>query len=106
MYNFLKANAFVVVVETDKLSTFGAANFHDIAELRKVIPAHTYMFVIEKTTGLVDNYNLETQCTGSVVPTVAKAAHLVARPGMPSTRTLTYRENLTRLQWIPTCPKE
>lgn len=105
MSNFLKANALIVVVDTDRLSAFGLNNFHNVAQLHKVIPAHVYMFVIEKTTRLRDNYNLGTTSESSVVQSVANAIRLSARPGMPSTRTMTYRDCVTRLQWVPTCPR-
>ena len=105
MANCLKSNAFITVIDVSSLSDFGARNLYKLKELKKITPAHVYMFTIEKITDLTDDYALDTGLSESIIQSVAKPENSVAKAGGRSAEFLTYSDKLVRVKWVPVCSK-
>jgi len=100
--NMLKANSFIIVVDTTKLSTFGKDHFKDIHQLYPILPAHIYMFVLEKLPINVDNYSLATVNDADFDYCIAKGIISEAKYGT-TLKTLAYMDMGIQTVWIPVC---
>jgi len=103
MRYFLRANAVIVVVEREHLSS-APEDVDSVALLRTlkgVLPAHILLFIVEHRY-VSDEYDLS-DLGSDYTQTYATTATDAARPGLPSTVTLTYRDHKPVISWIPGC---
>ena len=104
VYNFFKAGLYIVVVDIDKLSKFGSEHFHEIMQLRPILPAHTLLVVIVKHTVGPEKYMMDSSVTEGYNQYVAKFIREFGYAGpYASKRHLTYNDSGVRLQWVPVC---
>lgn len=101
MRNCLKANAMVLVLDINKLSEFGRNNIYTLRQLYKILPAHTYTFVIEKINDICDNYDLAVESETTEELDAGKGISSYAYVGAPSFEHLTYRDRTVQLKWLP-----
>jgi len=98
---FLRPNLFMVVVDQDRLSPTGYSNMNQLQLLKAVMPAHVLMLVTT-VRSMTDDYDLSTN-TEVIENMVSLAKSDEARPGGPSSLSLTYRDRYPIVRWIPTC---
>ena len=101
---FMRANAMVLVVERDKLS----APPQDVDPLgmlqllHPLLPAHIMLLIVEHKHTEVQEYDLTT-LDSDVEQMQALMLKSTAKPGGPSTETLTYRDRPPVMRWIAQC---
>lgn len=99
---FLRANLCVVALDFDALTDAGKANIRQLHLLQSVLPAHILMTVTLERHIEDVRYSM-----GDAIETTTAMETLVktdtARPGGPSSLSLTYRDRCPILRWIPTC---
>ena len=99
---FLRPNLCVVVVNSDTLSPEGLENLNQLQLLKDVLPAHVLMIVTVERRVEEAAYDLSTLTeSAESMPAILKSD--TARPGGPSSLSLTYRDRCPILRWIPTC---
>jgi hypothetical protein len=100
--NFLKANTFLVTVDTDRLSARGRRAAGNLVLLQDVLPKHTCVLVLERK-----NIPSETYEEYEEAPLIADAAPVrdIAGPGYLVRSRMSY-EDTVALRWIPVCVEE
>jgi hypothetical protein len=104
MRYFLKANAMVIVVERDRL-TSGPTDRDPVGLLtfmQDVIPAHIFLFVVEQRHLEPEEYDM-TLLGSEIERTYATDLASQAYPGGPSTVRMTYLDRPPIMRWIPQC---
>ena len=99
---FLRANLCMVVVDYDALTDAGRDNMNQLQLLAAVLPAHVLMLVTVERHVAETPYNLG-DIEEVTTPMAAVVKTDTARPGGPSSLSLTYRDRCPILRWIPTC---
>ncbi|MFC1453597.1 hypothetical protein ACFLQL_00265 [Verrucomicrobiota bacterium] len=100
--NMFKANSFVVTVDSTNLSTFGKEHFKDINQIYPLLPAHVFMFLLEKVPINVDNYGLDTCLDTDYEDCLAHGITSTAKYG-DTINTLAYKDIGVKKAWVPVC---
>lgn len=104
MRYFLKANAFIIVVEPDNIVS-PPDNINPLellTLLQDVLPAHIRMIVIEHKFAGVEDYDLST-LSETIIGSRSTTLNDSAKYGLPSVRNMTYIDKQPLKKWIPVC---
>lgn len=103
LYNYLKANLLVVVVDGDRLSAAGRGAMHIIAMLNAALPAHACLVLMERRTIPTDEYDAGESVEDNVKPLYCKQLHEVAGADEYAKLRLTYGDGRPIVHLIPKC---
>ena len=103
MENMLKANAAIIYVTSTRLGDFGKRNLGKLRDLRQVLPAHAYVFIIEREDISDDAFNLA-GCTDVIdAECFSQSVSESAYCETSSRDVLTYHEARLKTRWVPSC---
>lgn len=104
MRYFLKANAFIIVVDRDNLTEVPGDRdpMGLLALLHKALPAHVLMLVVERRGADTVNYDMD-GLDSSLVKAYVKLLTTLSSYGYPSKVNMTYMDCRPRIKWIPVC---
>lgn len=102
LYNFLKANFLVVVVDSSNLTAQGKRNMYRLGALHDAIPAHVTMLIVDRVDIPTDEYDMDI-AEDSVFPIFSKKLSERAGPDEFIRSRLTYGDAKPIVHLIPKC---
>lgn len=103
---FLKYNTVFVVIDRSKLSEVGRSAAMLLSELKRGMPAHTLLMMIERLTVGSDPYTLA-ELDETVSPALVHNCNETARAGTaPTSAGLVYLDRKPIVRWLPECATE
>lgn len=103
LYNYLKANLMITVVDGDKLSAAGRGAMHILGMLQPALPAHVCLLVMERRTIPTDEYDAGENVEDQLHPLLCRQLQEVAGVNEYSKLRLTYGDARPIVHLIPKC---
>lgn len=101
--SFLKSNLMILVVDSNRLTTFGRRNMSRLIRLKDVIPAHISLLVMERVDIPTNEYDMTYTTTDNFTQRLVKQFYELAGPYQYVKSKLTYGDTRPIVHLIPKC---
>lgn len=103
LYNYLKANLLMVVIDGDRLSAAGRGAMHILSMLKPALPAHVCLVITERRTIPTDEYDAGDNAVDQLNPLLCRQLQEQAGVGEYAKLRLTYGDARPIVHLIPKC---